>query len=120
MALFRCIKCHTTASVTRRKQVRGAGDIVQVVEFQEDITFKPGAYGHEDIEVGGEYEINGRLAEKARNNTEYFEEVLPVAVVADTSKDAGESATTEKKQRGRPKKETANVGNSGGDTQQSA
>lgn len=116
MALFRCIKVHTQASVTRRKQVRNRADIVTVVEYQEDIVFSPGAYGHENIEIGGEYEINGHLAVKARANTEYFEEVLEVK--ADPVVTVIPEAT--KKKPGRPKKGVENVSDSGGDTQQSA
>lgn len=116
MALFKCIKAHTEADVVQREQRRGAGDKVVVIEVERTIAISPGAYGHENIKVDGVYEINGRLAEKARLNTEYFEEVKDI-------QESVESVEPEKKPRGRPPKtpvEAENVSNEGGNTRQSA
>jgi len=127
MPLFKCIKTHTTASVTRRKQTRSAADIVRVVEFQEDVAITPGAYGHENIKVGEEYEINGHLAIKARKNTEYFEEVKDIPVISEVP-EVSETPEVEKTASAEPRKrrtkaemeEARNVSDSGGNTQQSA
>lgn len=114
MALFKCIKTHTHASTVERRQIKGPNDTVRVVEIDREIVITPGAYGHENIKVDEVYEINGRLAEKARRNTEYFTEVKEAKVQP--------IAKAKKKPRGRPKvtKEADDVSDSGGDTQQSA
>ncbi len=75
MPYFKCIKAHTEKTVIERTQMRKRNDTVTVVESVRVIDIAPGAYGHEGIKVGGVYEIKGDLAQKARANTEYFEEV---------------------------------------------
>ena len=72
MAHFECIKTHIAKQVIERVQVRRQDDTVTLIDKARDVTITPGAYGHEDIKVGKVYEIKGRLAEKARKNTEYF------------------------------------------------
>lgn len=75
MAFFEVLKTHTEKTVVRRRQRKDKDGNVSVVEYIETLAIKPGAYGHENIEVGQVLEINGPLADKAARNREYFKAV---------------------------------------------
>lgn len=88
MAFFKCIHAHTHKDVVERRQVRRRDDTVTIVDNSVIVNISPGAYGHKNIKVGDVYEINGRLAEKARRNIEYFKEVdEPGSVMIDDKLD---------------------------------
>lgn len=74
MAKFRVGQLRTEAHVIRRTQVRGKNDLVRIVEQEQLVTIKPGAYGHENLTKGDVIEItDSHLITKARSNPTFSE-----------------------------------------------
>lgn len=79
MAHFKVLNTRTSSTVHSRGISRDKSGKTTSFDVVEDVKFKPGAYGHEDIKVGDIIELTtDHLISKARNNPDFEEVKKPV------------------------------------------